>query len=65
MYQVIGSEKRVNGVVVEYRGDSGSATAPFTYAELIDLRINAFDLLEHPGNYRVDPANGRIRETIR
>lgn len=64
MYTIIGAEKRMNGIVVEYRNDSGSATAPFTYADLIVLRINALDLLEHPGNYRVDPGNHRVRENI-
>ena len=64
MYTIIGAEKRMNGIVVEYRSDSGSATAPFTFAELIDLRINALDLLEHPGNYRVDPQRHRVRENI-
>jgi len=32
----------------------------FNYAELIDMKINALDLLEHPKSYKVDVTGHKL-----
>jgi hypothetical protein len=64
MKDITGVEKRENGIVVEFREGPGYKIEPFTYAELIDLRINALDLLEHPQNYALDREARKIVERM-
>jgi hypothetical protein len=56
MEAITGASKKADGIVVAYR----NGTAGFTYQDLIDQRINALDLLEHPGDYELDPEARRI-----
>lgn len=60
MEAITGASKKVNGIVVEYKKGTEAATYGFTYQDLIDQKINALDLVEHPGDYEVDPEAGRI-----
>ncbi|NYT07287.1 MAG: hypothetical protein GKC05_03400 [Methanomicrobiales archaeon] len=55
MKDIVATRKMENGVACYY-GESGREEfESFTYRELIDLKINALDLLEDPNNYAVDP----------
>ncbi|HVP94540.1 MAG TPA: hypothetical protein VMS89_05135 [Methanoregulaceae archaeon] len=54
MYDITSAKKMENGVVVFYQGKEVTEYDSFNYQELIDLKINALDLIEHPNMYSVD-----------
>lgn len=54
MFDIESSKKMENGIVVFYILNGEKKFESFNYQELIDQKINAFDLLEHPHHYRVD-----------
>jgi hypothetical protein len=54
MYEIESSRKMENGIVVFFHLKGEKKFESFNYQELIDQKINAFDLLEHPHRYRVD-----------
>lgn len=60
MEEITGVKKLANGVLVEYRQEGGRRTAGFTYQELIDMRVNAFDLVENPDDYLIEPMARQI-----
>ena len=49
-----------NGIAVYYKVGTGEKFESFNYSELIDLKINALDLLQDPKNYAVDTEKHRI-----
>ncbi|MGA2912302.1 MAG: hypothetical protein ABSE07_02170 [Methanoregula sp.] len=56
MQDIIGSKKMENGIVVFWEEKGKKKDESFNYAELIDMKINALDLLDHPKSYKVDSA---------
>jgi hypothetical protein len=54
MNDIVGSKKMENGIVVFWMEKDEKKYDSFNYAELIDMKINALDLLEHPKSYKVD-----------
>jgi hypothetical protein len=64
MKDITGVKKIDNGIVVEFREGEGYRTDGFTYAELIEMKINALDLLDHPQNYALDRETRRIVERM-
>ncbi len=60
MHDIVKTRKMENGIAC-YFGESGKEKfESFNYNELIDMKINALDLLDDPKNYAVDPASHRI-----
>jgi len=55
MHDITGSKKMENGIVVFWDEDGEKKYESFNYAELVDMKINALDLLERPKSYHVDP----------
>ena len=49
-----------NGVAAYYKEGGTEKFDSFNYSELIDLKINALDLLQDPKNYAVDPKAHRV-----
>jgi hypothetical protein len=47
-------KKMENGIAVYYGAVAERAFESFNYSELIDMKINALDLLEHPQSYLLD-----------
>ena len=43
-----------DGIVVFWLDDEGKKFEAFGFSDLIDLQINALDLLNNPGNYSID-----------
>jgi hypothetical protein len=64
MREIINVGKQVNGVEVQYEGTSRMLSEEFTYSELIDLRINALDLFDHPERYLLDIHTHKIIEKL-
>ncbi len=60
MYDIIKSRKMENGVAVYYNEGGLEKFESFNYSELIDMRINALDLLDDPKNYSVDKAGHKL-----
>jgi len=54
MYDVVSSKKMENGIVVFWVENGEMKNESFNYQELLDMRINALDLLERAGFYRFD-----------
>lgn len=55
MQPIIGSKKMENGIVVFWLDGNDKKWDSFNYQELIDMKINAMDLLDSPASYNVDP----------
>jgi hypothetical protein len=54
MKDIIATRKMENGIAC-YFGETGREEfQSYTYLELIDMKINALDLLEDPTNYGID-----------
>jgi hypothetical protein len=54
MQKVVSSKKMENGIVVFWIEKGEKKYDSFNYSELIDMKINALDLLERPASYQVD-----------
>ena len=60
MKDIIATRKMENGVACYYGQKGEEEFESFTYRELIDMEINALDLLKYPKSYAVDPDNHRL-----
>jgi len=60
MKDIVTSRKMENGVAVYYLEGNEKKLESFNYSELIDLKINALDLLEDPKAYQVDLEKHRV-----
>jgi len=54
MHNVVSSRKMENGIVVFWEDKGEKTYESFNYSELVDMKINALDLLERPKSYKVD-----------
>ncbi|HOX34392.1 MAG TPA: hypothetical protein P5217_03125 [Methanoregulaceae archaeon] len=64
MQKIEKTKKLENGVRVFWNEENRLAQDFYSYEELIDMKINAFDLLKNPGIYRVDRAVHRIESSV-
>jgi len=60
MQDIVNSKKMENGIVVFWEEKGEKKNESFNYAELVDMKINALDLLDRPKSYKVDKAAHRI-----
>ncbi|MDD1714886.1 MAG: hypothetical protein LUQ61_06480 [Methanoregulaceae archaeon] len=65
MEQISGSRKRTEGIEVYWLEKDEEKQVFFSYQEIIDMKINAMDLLENPRFYLMDTKNVRIIATSR
>jgi hypothetical protein len=54
MKDIVATRKMENGVACYYGQSGREELESFTYSELIDMKINALDLLKDPTNYGID-----------
>ncbi|MGA2917628.1 hypothetical protein [Methanoregula sp.] len=54
MHDIVSSKKMENGIVVFWDESGAKKSESFNYIELVDMKINALDLLERPKSYKVD-----------
>ncbi|MGA2105701.1 hypothetical protein [Methanoregula sp.] len=54
MHDIVSSKKMENGIVVFWEEKSEKKYESFNYAELVDMKINALDLLDRPKSYKID-----------
>jgi hypothetical protein len=60
MQDVVSSKKMENGIVVFWEDKGEKKNESFNYGELVDMKINALDLLDRPKSYKVDKAAHRL-----
>jgi hypothetical protein len=60
MQDIITGVKREDGLIVLWQEGKDYKSTFFEYSELIDQKINALDLLDHPKMYQLDPGKHRI-----
>jgi len=60
MQDIVSSKKMENGIVVFWEEKGEKKNESFNYAELVDMKINALDLLDRPKSYKVDKAAHRL-----
>ena len=56
MNDILSSKRMENGIVVFWDEKGEKDSESFNYSELIDMKINALDLLDRPKSYKVDKA---------
>ncbi|MCK9592717.1 MAG: SRPBCC domain-containing protein, partial [Methanoregula sp.] len=64
MQQITGSKKYQNGVQVFWTDKGTDLSDFFSYEDLIDQRINAFDLLNNPRIYQMNTASHKIESLV-
>ncbi len=64
MEQIRASKKYGNGIEVMWSDMDMDRGDFFTYEELIDMQINALDILNNPTIYRIDAGNHRIESSV-
>ena len=60
MNNSVGSKKMENGIVVFLMEKEENKYESFNYSEMIDMKINALDLLERPKSNKVDAAGHKL-----
>ncbi len=61
MQQIVTAAKRESGVEIQYEKQSRLLGAFISYSQLIDMKINALDLLKDPEMYLFDEKIKEIR----
>ena len=64
MQQITRSKKFQNGIQVFWTDKGTDLSDFFSYEDLVDLRINAFDLLNNPRIYQVNPSGHKIESLV-
>jgi hypothetical protein len=54
MEEITTAKKMENGIALYYGALAGREFESFNYSELIDMKINALDLLENSKDYMLD-----------
>lgn len=60
MHDIASSKKMENGIVVFWMERGEKKNDSFNYAELIDMKINAGDLLNQPTSYKIDKEGRKL-----
>ncbi len=61
MQRIHRSERRGDGVEVTWEEGGEERSSSYSFSDLIDMRVNALDIIENPGNYAIDGKTGRLR----
>jgi hypothetical protein len=64
MQKILSSKKYQNGIQVFWTDAGKDVDDFFPYEELINMKINALDLLKNPGIYRVDGEKHIIESSV-
>jgi hypothetical protein len=61
MQPVLRTGRVGDGVSVVWEKDGKEMTSYFSFTRLIEMQLNALDVLNTPGNYGMDEKTGKIR----
>jgi hypothetical protein len=56
MYDIKASKKMGESILISYEENGTNKYESYTFQELLDMKVNALDLLDRPMKYRVDTA---------
>jgi len=62
MHNVVSSKKMENGIVVFWLEKDDRKWDSFNFQELIDMNINAANLLKRPTMYQIDPTGHKLQQ---
>jgi hypothetical protein len=60
MQKILRTERCGDGVNVVWRKAGKETTTYLSFTQLIDMQVNALDLLEHPGSWGMDEKTGKV-----
>jgi hypothetical protein len=60
MYQLSGSKRLADGVNVFWMEGGEEQNLYLTFSQMVDMKLNALDILDHPKNYQIDPKKKKI-----
>jgi hypothetical protein len=60
MYDIKASKKMGEGIIISYEENGVNKYESYNFQDLLDLKINALNLLDRPMSYQVDPAAHKI-----
>jgi hypothetical protein len=64
MQQIASTRKYQNGIQVFWTNEGKELSDFFPFEELIEMKINALDILKNPKIYRIDAKNHRIESSV-
>jgi hypothetical protein len=64
MKKIVKTERCGDGVNVVWKKAGKETTSYFSFTQLIDMQVNALDLLENPGEWGMDEKTGKIVLTV-
>ncbi|WML68370.1 MAG: hypothetical protein METHP_01987 [Methanoregula sp. SKADARSKE-2] len=64
MFDVVTSKRMPDGIVVFWLDEEGKKFEAFGFVNLIDLKINALDLLNNPQNYEIDADEKKLFQKV-
>ena len=60
MYDIKASKKMGEGILVSWEENNTNKFESYNFQELVNMKINALDLLDRPMSYQVDNAAHKI-----
>ena len=60
MQKIVRTERCGDGVNVVWKKAGKDTTSYFSFTQLIDMQVNALDLLAHPQSWGMDEKNGKV-----
>jgi hypothetical protein len=60
MHDIKASKKMGNDIVVSFEVNGRNQFETFNFQDIVDMKINALDLLDRPMSYKIDPAAHKI-----
>ncbi|HVN66026.1 MAG TPA: hypothetical protein VMT31_05370 [Methanomicrobiales archaeon] len=60
MQKILRTERCGDGVNVVWKKAGSEMTTYFSFTQLIDMQVNALDLLQHPGSWGMDEKAGKV-----
>jgi len=60
MYQLSGSKRLGDGVNVFWKEGGEEENLYLSFSQLVDMKVNALDILDHPKNYQIDPKKKKV-----
>ena len=63
MQEIVATTKKDTGIDVTWEEKGKKKNEFFSFSELIDMKINALDLLDHPNLYKIDAKKHKMFAT--
>jgi hypothetical protein len=60
MQKIMRTERCGDGVNVVWKKAGKETTTYLSFTQLIDMQVNALDLLQHPGSWGMDEKMGKV-----